>query len=234
MIRSYAIRHRPIADSCMTKKNRKPVRNSRRSGDETRKLVLRAAAQLFRKQGYAHTGTRDIARHAGVPERLLYRHFGTKRELFLQVVSSSLDAFLRRFIRSWDTRESQGRTLNDISLEFVDGLMQLFTTNRRLLCDLMVSDIGVTPGAGTQIDGRLFHQLLDNITEHSQREAALTSASTETLALDVRLGVALVLSMSLFSNLLFVGKPPGRKQLVAGIARFIMQASAGNSSDRRG
>ena len=45
------------------------------------KIVL-SAAQLFARQGYHGTSTRDIARLAGVSENTLFRHFDRKEDLF--------------------------------------------------------------------------------------------------------------------------------------------------------
>ena len=45
------------------------------------KIVL-SAAQLFARQGYHGTSTRDIARMAGVSENTVFRHFDRKEDLF--------------------------------------------------------------------------------------------------------------------------------------------------------
>src|ERR1019366_10448009 len=47
----------------------------------TEKIAL-AAAQLFARQGYHGTSTREIARLADVSENTLFRHFENKEELF--------------------------------------------------------------------------------------------------------------------------------------------------------
>ena len=210
----------------MASKARKPAVGNRRSGDETRTLILRAAAHLFRKQGFARTGTRDIAARAGVPERLLYRHFGTKRQLFQQVASAPLNEFVRHFIEYWDDREAQSLTLDDVSLKFVDGLMQLFAKNHRLIIDLVSGDIDDNPTSSVHVGSRLFNSLFENLTKHGRHEAAQLGTNAHTLSYDIRLAFALVLSVSLFGNLLFMGKPPSRRQQVEEIARFIVRGTS--------
>jgi AcrR family transcriptional regulator len=54
-----------------------PVKTS-----ETSVKILRSAAQLFARQGYHGTSTREIARLAGVSENTLFRHFDYKEDLF--------------------------------------------------------------------------------------------------------------------------------------------------------
>lgn len=44
--------------------------------------ILRAAAELFRRQGFHGTSTREIAEKAGVSLGNIYNHFKTKEELF--------------------------------------------------------------------------------------------------------------------------------------------------------
>ena len=48
---------------------------------ETRLRVLEAANHLFSTQGFAKTGTADIARAADVSEGSIFYHFGSKRNL---------------------------------------------------------------------------------------------------------------------------------------------------------
>lgn len=58
-----------------------------------RAAVHAAAAELFAEQGYAATGVRDIARHAGVDPALVIRYFGSKEKLFVRTMTMS-DAFV--------------------------------------------------------------------------------------------------------------------------------------------
>jgi AcrR family transcriptional regulator len=67
--------------------------------DDTRQRILQAAAQLFAEQGYARATTRALAAAADVNEVTLFRHFGSKKNLFAAVVEEyaapGLDAALR-------------------------------------------------------------------------------------------------------------------------------------------
>jgi AcrR family transcriptional regulator len=49
---------------------------------------LQAAAQLFARQGYHGTSTREIARLADVSENTLFRHFDHKEDLFWSALRS--------------------------------------------------------------------------------------------------------------------------------------------------
>jgi AcrR family transcriptional regulator len=56
--------------------------------DDTRQRILYAAAQVFAEQGYARATTRALAAAAGVNEVTLFRHFGSKQNLFASVVEA--------------------------------------------------------------------------------------------------------------------------------------------------
>ena len=67
----------------------------RRAPDEKRARILSAAAALFGEDGYASTTTARIAARAQVSEGIVFHHFGSKRELFRQVVADYGQAFVR-------------------------------------------------------------------------------------------------------------------------------------------
>ena len=58
----------------------------RAQAEQTRTLVLDAAATLFVKRGYGGTSIAAIAQHAGVSAESVYGHFGTKRVLLGELV----------------------------------------------------------------------------------------------------------------------------------------------------
>lgn len=67
-----------------------------RKADRKRQL-LGHAKQLFVTLGYQHTTTEKIARAAGVSEPVLYRHFPSKKALFLEVLQEVREATLNRW-----------------------------------------------------------------------------------------------------------------------------------------
>jgi AcrR family transcriptional regulator len=54
--------------------------------DARREQILECATRLFGERPYAAVSTTDIAREAGVARGLLNHYFGTKRDLYLEVV----------------------------------------------------------------------------------------------------------------------------------------------------
>ncbi len=48
---------------------------------EKQEKILQSALELFAKEGYRSTSTSKVAKHAGVSEGLIFRHFGNKEGL---------------------------------------------------------------------------------------------------------------------------------------------------------
>ena len=59
---------------------------SRLPAAKRREQLLDCAAVLFSKHGYARATTSELARTAGVTEPIIYRHFKSKRDLFIALI----------------------------------------------------------------------------------------------------------------------------------------------------
>ena len=71
---------------------------TRLSGPERRAAVVETACRIFAKGSYHGSTTAQIARETGVSEPILYRHFASKRELYL----ACLDTVWERVRELWD------------------------------------------------------------------------------------------------------------------------------------
>lgn len=58
--------------------------------DQRRSQILDCAVRLFGERPFSEVSTSDIAREAGVTRTLLHHYFGTKRELYVEVVREML------------------------------------------------------------------------------------------------------------------------------------------------
>lgn len=73
---------------------------SGRTADETRRLILDSAYQLFYRHGFARVALDAIAARAGVTKRTLYYHFRSKDDLLAAVLGAHSELALAR-IRRW-------------------------------------------------------------------------------------------------------------------------------------
>ncbi len=61
-------------------------RRVRMDPDARRDQILRVAARLFSERPYSDVSISDIAGEAGIARGLLHHYFGSKREVYLEVV----------------------------------------------------------------------------------------------------------------------------------------------------
>ncbi len=57
---------------------------------EKQKQILAAATEIFAEKGFAATSTKEIAQKAGVAEGTIFRHYKTKKDLLISIVSPTM------------------------------------------------------------------------------------------------------------------------------------------------
>jgi TetR/AcrR family transcriptional regulator len=65
----------------------------RLTAEERRQVVLDTACRVFSRSSYRGATTAEIAREAGISEPILYRHFGSKRDLYLACLDEAWASF---------------------------------------------------------------------------------------------------------------------------------------------
>lgn len=75
---------------------------SRLPAAQRREQLLDHAAELFSRHGYARATTAELAKSAGITEPIIYRHFASKRDLFIALIERSAD----RTLAMWETHLS--------------------------------------------------------------------------------------------------------------------------------
>ena len=83
---------------------------------DTRARVLEAAATLFAERGFHGTTARDIAERAGVNLASAHYHFGSKDELYLEVLRVQFDA-VNRQLEARGARPASGAPAGRKALE---------------------------------------------------------------------------------------------------------------------
>jgi AcrR family transcriptional regulator len=70
---------------------------NRMTGDQRRTQLLRIAAEEFSRTGLHGTSAETIARRADISQPYIFRLFGTKKGLFINVLESSFDKIVESF-----------------------------------------------------------------------------------------------------------------------------------------
>jgi AcrR family transcriptional regulator len=81
--------------------------------DERHRQLLRVAIDVFARNGFSGTKTKDIATAAGVSEAILFRHFATKEDLYHAILDmkedkAGLDQKNRDLQALMDARDDRG------------------------------------------------------------------------------------------------------------------------------
>jgi len=95
-------------------------RAPKRPADERRRMILEGAQAAFATQGYANTGTEDIARAAGVAPSAIYRHFAGKRDLYLETLRAATQKLLRLWSQAAGSEESPLEEIRALGLGYYD------------------------------------------------------------------------------------------------------------------
>jgi len=116
-----------------------PAPALRRPRGAPRRLLLAAARDLFARQDYRSTTTREIAQAAGVTEHLLFRNFGSKAGLFREALVLPFTGFVDEFRRTWETVVPDETDEEELARRFVGQLYDVFVEHQGLLVTLMAS-----------------------------------------------------------------------------------------------
>ncbi len=133
---------------------------------DTRNRMIQAAAELFSTLGYARATTRKIAAEARVSEVTLFRHFGSKKNLFAAVLEEYADTpDMRAALGSQFTGDYQQDMLT-LGRHFMRVLIERRKAMRMMLCE-----------AGhfeevSEVLGRVPRGLRDGLAAYLQRQIA--------------------------------------------------------------
>ena len=98
---------------------------ARLPAEQRREQLLDVAAQLFATRGYAGATTSQIAKEAGVTEPIIYRHFKSKRDLFVALIErtgrQTLELWEADLSKSENPAIRLARLLGENPMVSVDG-----------------------------------------------------------------------------------------------------------------
>ena len=92
---------------------------------QRREQLISVATKQFAKFGYDATTTDTIATAAGVTEPILYRHFGSKQELFVAITRSVSEQTIRHWHELTADVDGPAEQLREIARQFPNHLKQL-------------------------------------------------------------------------------------------------------------
>jgi AcrR family transcriptional regulator len=198
-----------------------PAQGSRRPRGAPRKLLLAAARDLFARQDYRSTTTREIAEAAGVTEHLLFRNFGSKAGLFREALVLPFTEFVDDFGRTWDAVVHEEADEEEMAQRFVGQLYDLFVEHQGLLLTLMASQaFSDEELAETGIaDIRQALTLLSQIGAEGMRIRGMRTSNPD---LPAHSTVAMIAGMAALRSTYFGTEQPPREAIIDELVQAIL------------
>jgi AcrR family transcriptional regulator len=198
-----------------------PARATRRSRGEPRRLLLAAARELFARQDYRSTTTREIADVAGVTEHLLFRHFGSKAALFREALVDPFTRFVDEFGTTWRAVVPEETDENELARHFVGRLYDIFVEHRGLVVTLLASE-SLNQEEMTEAgipDIRRALALLGQISTEGMDIRGLQATRPDMAAYST---VAMIAGMAALRSTYFGSKRPSREEIVEELTQAIL------------
>jgi AcrR family transcriptional regulator len=143
--------------------------------DERRRQILACARRLFSERNYASVSTSEIAAEAGVARGLLHHYFGTKRELYLEVVRSMMRTPSNPVPRRLAEAHQPKRDIEPVIAESVDRWLTMLERNRGTwLAAIGGRGLGHDPEVEAILDDALEHaadRLIESLQTYDPAKA---------------------------------------------------------------
>ncbi|HZO52401.1 MAG TPA: TetR/AcrR family transcriptional regulator [Bryobacteraceae bacterium] len=217
-----------LAPAKAKRKRRTPApRRQRRSTDDVLNRIVTAAAEEFRRSGFAGTTTAAIARRADVTEAQLFRHFRSKSNVFQETIFKPIEQHFLAFTEKYHPARGEAPS-RELSNLYTRELQHFIRDHAATLTSLVVAQAYDRDAAHGVSE-------IDSLGTYFDRGAAMMAARLKGKAkvdprLLVRVTFASVLGSIMFGDWLF---PPGLasdEEIADAINEFVLAGSAVNSA----
>jgi AcrR family transcriptional regulator len=196
---------------------------TRRTPQEVRELLLAAARSTFAARGYARSSTREIADAAGVSEALLFRHFGTKANLFELAVLHPFHGFLNSYVESRPDITTEPPPPEVPTRDYIESLYDILTANRELVMALLAArayEVDLTATAELS-------DALDRLETMVETELAQRGLANVDVPVTIRVTFAMVVASAVFQDWLFPPeRRPARQRIIDEMVQFMVHGLA--------
>jgi AcrR family transcriptional regulator len=190
-----------------------------------REAVRTAAIKLFSENGFAVTTTREICQQAGVTKPVLYYHFGSKEQLFHELMLDAHNEFLKEVMRV----SHRGKTTRE---KFIELLAAVFSLNRRdpdlsmILFRVIFAAEEGSPDLNVVAFGQDWRRILAAIAREGIQQRELHGKPDEIA--EALMGIHLLYTMSF----LLLGKPKPDRALAGRMVDLLLQGCGTKATQR--
>ena len=137
---------------------------------------METACRVFAKSSYRGSTTAQIARETGVTEPVLYRHFASKRELYLACLDAAWERLRLLWEKALEREEEPAMWVATLGQTYLQGR----AAERIILVDLWVQalteaadDVEIRRGLREQV--REVHDFLADVIRRAQKAGGIVS-----------------------------------------------------------
>lgn len=110
--------------------------------EQKHEAIVSGALEVFLDKGFVGASVDDVAARSGVSKQTVYKHFGDKERLFIEVVSSTIDRFGEPFFRVSINLKSSSeleQTLRDLAQTLLESVLepQILRLRRLVISEVM-------------------------------------------------------------------------------------------------
>jgi len=141
---------------------------------ERRTAVVETACRVFAKSSYRGSTTAQIARETGVTEPVLYRHFASKRELYLACLAAAWDQLRLLWEKALEREEDPAMWVATLGQTYLQGR----AADRIILIDLWIQalteaadDLEIRRGLREQV--REVHSFVADVIRRAQEAGGI-------------------------------------------------------------
>ncbi|MDI4646062.1 TetR/AcrR family transcriptional regulator [Cohnella hashimotonis] len=153
---------------------------------EKQARILAAAIEVFAAKGYAGSSTSEIAQRAGVAEGTIFRHYRTKKDLLVSIVTPAMMRMMAPFvIRGFgDVLDAEHDSFEQFVRRMIDNRIEFVSRNKRLF-RIVAQELPFHPEMREQFKSIILTQVLARMTvvvENFQRAGKIASMPPHTVA----------------------------------------------------
>lgn len=202
-----------------TKRETAATPRKRRTPEDLRERMLRAAREQFNRHGPSDATTASIARAAEVTEAQLFRYFPSKAELFREAVFAPLNQHFIEFNQRLERAATGEASFGESARAYTAELLDFLGRHGKLLLALLVAE---TYAQDRKADGAGISSLAAYFDKGAEMLARHAGDGDHDPRLTVRVSFAAVLGAVLFRDWLFPNGSASDEQIEQAIVDFVV------------
>lgn len=189
--------------------------------------IIEASIEVFAEKGYAGSSTSEIAQKAGVAEGTIFRHYKTKKDLLLSIVSPMMSKLIAPFVikNFKEVLESNYPTFEDFLYALMINRLDFVRKHHKII-KIMLQEIPFQPHLQAEFKqhiGTHIFQRLSEIAEHFKSKGEIIERPTQEL---LRYAASVMIGMIATHFLLMPDQPWDEEKEIRDTIKLIMNGIA--------